>query len=306
MATLGFIEPFYIGSPIYSSPLIQTYNPAPFAAFRRADFLALTTTGTIVTPPATLTGGTGALAGVAGPAASAVTFTQTVSAAAPTATYYVVITYTGTGAESAPSQEFIVNSQIGFVPTINVAAAGAPTGATGYSLYIGYFPGTEVRQSTAVALGTATTTTTPLANSIGVARAATNANANIVGMAVNSSAADYFVGTGGSFLVNEGSTLGATNSLGPLEPNEIFRTPVLKVNNGAMIEISLRQAYYPALDGTTAGLYLDPVTGFFVADNSQSNKILNILGQVPGVPSVSGNVGDVGARVRVQFNSGVI
>jgi len=312
VATLAFVEPNYVGNAGFTSPIVQTYVPAQLAAFRRGDLLQLITTGTIQAPPATTSGGTGALAGVAGPTASAVTFSTTASAGAAAQTYFYVFTYANSAGttESAPSQEFIYSVPAGYKPTVTVSATGAPSGATNYQVYTSVLPQQEVLQNTytaPTALGTAYTVTVPLANNIGVNRGSTNMNTNIAGMAINSSAAVYYSGPGGSFSVNEQSPLGATNSYPPLEPAEIFMIPVIKLSYGTTLEMSLRQPLYqPVFGNATAGLYLDPITGFWVADTSQSNKVLNILQASPGVPSIQGNVGDIGARVRVQFNAGVL
>lgn len=264
--------------------------------------MTYTTTGTIVTAPGT-GGGTGALAGVAGPLPAAVTFTQTATANAPGGTYYIIVTYAATGAESGPSQEFVVNSLPGFMPTVNVAAAGAPAAATSYNYYVGLFPQTEAKQNGAiVALGTPTTVPNPLTNTAGINQAASNV-AVVYGLAVNSSLATYYSGTGGSFAVNEHSLFGATTSQPPMNPAEVYMGYVIKLFPYLPVEISLVNsvAWSQLLVGTQVGLTLDATTGWFVADPTQSNKVATIVQSADGDFRTLGQTGDYGKRVLINF-----
>lgn len=312
MPDIPYFEPFYVGAGNFQAPIVENYVPVYGAAFRRGAFLALTTTGTIYNP---LGGadGFGTLVGVPGPTASEVIFGTTASAGKPAATYYVQVAYCDSGGEtdeSILSQEFVVNVPAGFELTVEVITAGAPSGYDYFNTYVSLFPGYEAlagsTHGSPTATGSALTIVYPLANSKGVTGAATNASASIVGMSINSSAAIFFSGVGGSTGTGEQSLFGATNSLPPLEPAEIFMAPVVKAGFGAIFEMSLVQAFYPNLIASTAGLTLDATSGFYVVDNSQSNKILNIIGQSSGVPSVTGVPGQTGCRVLVQFNSGTI
>jgi len=303
VATLSYYEPFLASGGDYTSFPQVAYIPLQNSAWRRGSFMTYTTTGTIVTPPGT-GGGTGALLGVAGPAASAVTIGSATVANAPGGTYYIVVTYAATGAESGPSQEFIANVLPGNMPTVNVAAAGAPSGATSYNYYVGLYPATEVKQNGAiVTLGTATTTPNPLTNNAGINQAATNV-ATVYGLAVNSSLATFYSGPGGSFQVNEHALFGATNSAPPLTPAETYLGYVVKLFPYLPVEISLNVAsgaWSPMLIGTQVGLTLDATTGFFTADSTQSNKVATIVANADGDFRTLGQVGDYGKRVLINF-----
>ena len=129
-------------------------------------------------------------------------------------------------------------------------------------------------------------------------------------MAICASNENYYDGYGGSFTAgNPGSRLGSTNQLPPLTPDEAPLGYALTLGNGTILEMSLNSAsggWSPLLIGTTAGLTLDSTTGWFTVDTSQSNKVCTIVGQRPGVyigPTASGNPGDTGVRVLVQFTS---
>jgi len=325
MATIPVFEPL-LGPPANGTEYVQTpYILAPAAVWRRGDFLQLQTTlgsGTAILTPS---GGTGALAAYAGPTfgtavqvssttaqtntAGTVTITGVVQASAPAQSYFVTLTYTATGQESQTGTEFIVNCAAGYVFSVNVIAATAPSGTTNYGAYVGVYPQSEVLQQatkTTTATGTAYSIAFPLVNSVGITRAATNQATNIVGLAVNSSLADYFSGPGGSFQVNENSLFGATNSYPPLQPAEVYLGYAVKLQFNQLIQISLVQQYTPALIGTTAGIAIQS-NGFFAADNTQSNKVLTIYGSVDGVASLVGNGTETsGKRVLAYFNQGLI
>jgi hypothetical protein len=258
--------------------------------------------------------GTSTLATAAAPAASAVTLGTSASAGAPAATYYSVVTYSASGAQSVPSQVFIQNVAAGNLPTIVVASAGAPAAADHFVVYMGLSPGSLSMQQAALtttALGATFTAANPLTNSVGWNRSVTNPSANIVGLACDASNENFFDGTGGSFNVGPGSRLGADTSVPPLTPFEAQGAYVIGLGGGTTIEMNLinTTAYYPSLLGTTAGIALDSTTGFFIVDPAQSNKTVTIVGQRDGVyigPTSPGTVGDLGARVIVQFTSGLL
>jgi len=297
--------------------------------FRRGDILLLTTTGTIVTPSGGASSGGTSLATMAGPAlaagqgtfsiissatsitSGAVTVTASTSASAPAQTFYCIVTYTNTSGsnESLSSQEFIIWCPAGLLPSVNVASSGAPSGAATFALYVGLYPGYEALQQASkytTSLGSAFQIPNPLTNSQGLARAATNASANIVGMAVDDSNALFFDGVGGAGSIGNQSLFGATMTQQPLTANEAFLNLVYKLQSQT-IEMNLVQQWSPMLaGGAVAGIPLDSTTGFFVADTSQSNKILNILGFVNGPQSFQGGVGLTGTRVQVQFASGLV
>ncbi len=319
MATLAILPPRVVGLAGLDSPTVASYNLAQGAAFREGDFLALITTGTIVTPAPT-----GALATIAGPAigqdfnltSSSSTFTignVTVAGSAvsgaPATSYYVIVTYTATGAESLTSQEFIVNCSLGVVPSITVLSANAPSGATNFAVYAGIYSGGEALQQatrTTTALGTAFTLAYPLTNNFGVNRAATNPSANIVGIAMHDSASIYVDGVGGSATANIGSPLGTWANLAPLGPPDPLQALVAKVTNSVPVDIALAQAWYPSLIGSTVGLALDLVSGYWTASTAGSNKVATIVFKDFGVPSLEGVAGDTYARVQIIFTSGVL
>lgn len=292
-----------------------------FNAFRRGDILTYAATGTIVTPSGGTTAGGTSLATTAGPALAAgqgvfsiissatsivsggITITGITSAAAPANTYYVIVTYTNTTGtnESLSSQEFIVICPAGLTFAVNATAAQAPAAAVTFAVYVALYPGYEALQQATkftTALGTAFTVPAVLTNSIGLARAATNANTNLFGMATDDSNALFYNAYG---QVGNQSLFGATMTQQPLTGNDAFYNLVTKLQT-QQLEMSLVQAWNPALaGGAVAGLLLDPTTGFFVADTSQSNKILNIVGFNNAPQSVQGGVGLTGTRVIVQF-----
>jgi hypothetical protein len=307
--TLAYREPTYVGQPNIREPFPITVNPAQNAVWRRGDILVESTTGTILVPPGA---GTGTFVGVAGPAASAITLGTTSSAGAPAATYYGEVTYNYTNHtnESLASALFVINCPPGYLPTVSVSATGAPANATDFHTYLGLLPDyLSVQDSAAgTALGSTFTAANPLTNYAGAARGATNLSGNILGMAICASNENYFDGYGGSFTAgNPGSRLGATNTIAPLTPTEAPLGYVVTLGAGTTLEMSLNAntgGWSPLLNGTQFGLTLDATTGWFTADTTQSNKVGYIVAQRPGVyigPTQSGNPGDVGARVIVQF-----
>jgi hypothetical protein len=311
--TLPYREPTYVGNPNIREPFPITVNPAQNAVWRRGDILVQSTTGTIALPPGGATGGSGSLAGTAGPATSTITLGTSASATAPALTYYGVVTYDATGPiESLPSSIFVINCAAGFLPTVSVAAAGAPAAATGFRTYLGLLPDYLASQIAVpgTTLGTTFTAANPLTNYAGAARGATNLSGNILGMAICASNETYFDGYGGSFTAgNPSSRLGATNQLPPLTPDEAPLGYVVTLGAGTILEMSLHAnsgGWGPLLVGTQFGLTLDATTGWFTVDTTQTNKVGYIVGQRPGVyigPTQSGNPGDYGVRVDVQFIS---
>lgn len=303
MAVLPVIPPRLVGVAGLDSPQIASYSLLQGAAFREADFLTLATTGAISTPSPT-----GSMATVAGPAASAITIGTTAAAGAPAATYYVITTYTATSNESLPSAEYLINCAAGTVPTVNVASAGAPAAATNFAAYIGVYSGGEALQQatkTTTALGATFNAAYPLTNNTGANRAASNVSANIVGIALHDSAAIYAQGVGGSATAGGlGNLLGTWVNpppLGGIDPQQCL---VAKLTNNVPLEISLKQAYYPALIGAAVGLTLD-TSGYFVADTT-ATAVAKIVNHPAGVTTDVGANGDTFARVQVLFTSGVI
>lgn len=296
--------PRLVGIPGINSPTPRGWTLAQAAAFREGNFVQLIQTGVAATPAPT-----GALAAFIGPVPSAVTFAQVATPGAPAATYYFILTYTAAGTESQPSQEFLVNSGPGFVPSVNVAAAGAPAGATDYAAYVGLYSGMEELQQatrTTTALGATFNLSNPLVNSVGINLAPTDADTNIVGIAAHDSASLYATGVGGSQTAGGPSNiLGTWPNPPPLGLGDPQQAVVDNIVS-APIVISLKQPWYGALIGTTAGILLDAASGNHQLDNTQGNKIFTIQAKVLGAQSDVGYVGDTNALVQAIANSGVI
>jgi hypothetical protein len=316
VAAYTYYEPQRAGVANFPSPVEIGYFQAQNAAFKRGDFLQLITTNSATTPNPN-----GSISTAIGPTTTAinliststsvtvgaVTISGVASTGAPAATYYTYFTYTGAASiESLPGLEFIINCAPGIVPRAVVTSSGSPANSTGTAWYGGVIPGYEVQQVAATAFGSNMTFTYPLTNNIGVNRSITNPNTNIVGLALNSSLALFFQGTGGSFMVNEAGQFGATNSLYPLTPTESLLNYVDKLQNGYLFEISLKQGWYQALQGTTAGLTLDATTGIWILDTSVSHAICTIVNVAQSVtaqpfgqpvPATGINPGDTGSRV---------
>jgi hypothetical protein len=300
---------------------IQQPNPrsmylAQNAAWRRGDFVQKINTGTVTAPPQA---GVGTGAGIAGPATSAITFGTAASTGAPATTYYIMVTYHGSSTnESEPSQEYAVSVGPNLVPTIVVASAGEPAFATLFSAYVGIFPGGESLQGTTTATGSTYTVVYTLANNGGANRSVTNPSTNILGLADNDSNALFFAGVGGAVQPAYLPAFGQTVNVPPFDPPETIQPAVITLGNGQLFEINLKSttAYYPTLDGTTAGLALDSTTGYWYLDTAGSNAICTIQGKVVGAltqnvlaatPTAIGNnpggVGDFGARVIAYIST---
>lgn len=282
------------------------------AVWRRMDFLISVLSGTIAYPNPN-----GALATVV-PTLAGLTVNQsdTASAGLLGQQLWGFFTYTTAGVESQPSPEFLITNNYGYRASVNVSSTvGVPSGATGYNLYVGTREGIEWQQNptvgTPVALGTKTTLVYPLANSIGANRAATNAvgtaTAPLLGLANDDF--DVFYSPGNSIFSNR-SPFGVDASAPPVGFPEQYRAKVTALSAGQAFEISLLQPWtgqlfaqaginYQAASGGTAGC--------FVADTSQSNKILTIIDKVQGPQNPAyddvGTYSDTGARVIAQINS---
>lgn len=312
-ATIQYQPPRIVGTGNIKEPKPFVVLPTQNAAWRAGDILVQSTTGTITNPPAV---GSGSLASALAPGAtgaSAITLGTSASAGAPALTYYGVATYTGTSAESATSAPFIINCPAGFLPTVTVASAGAPGTATGFNTYLGLYPGQYFKQdASATSLASAFTATYPLANFLGANRGATNLSSNILGIAQTAVDATYFSGIGGAFTAGQNSSqLGSTNTVPPLMPSDAYQLYVTGLGYGQYVELNLNQntMLTQGILGTTAGLTLDAASGIWTVDPTQSNKIVTIAEFRQGVaigPTASGSFGDLGARVVVYFNSGLL
>lgn len=307
---IPYISPRLVGVPGIDSPTPRGYYPAPSAAFREGDVLKVTTVGTILTPTP---GGAGNFGTNAGPATSAITFGSASTSGAPAQAYYIVVTYTATSKESLPSAEYVVFAPAGTTPTVTVAVAGAPTGTTNFATYVGLYPGSEALQdttTTTTATGSAFTIPWPFTNSKGVNRAASNVNSSIAGLALHDSAAIFQSGIGGSGTAGgPGNLLGYWVNPPPLGPPDPLQDLVASLMSPAIIEISLKQPYYTALNGTTCGFTLDTsqqAAGIFIADTTATTA-LTILGAIGGAESdVGGGPGDTGTRIKAIVSTGAI
>lgn len=304
---IPFIAPRVTGIPGIDSPVPRAFFPqwtaGGQATFREADF---------VVTNAALTGGAagvfpfpqGSMAALPGPVTSAITFGQGAVAGAPAATYYIVVAYSAATNESLISQEYVINSLAGFVPTVNVAAAGAPGAATNFVVFTSHYSGGETLQQaslTTTALGATFTHANPLINASGIVRAATSSSTLIVGISAQDSQAIWATGVGGSQTGgNIANLLGAWANPSPLglpDPQELLVDSLL---NFAPFEISFTQPWSNGYIGSQAGLRLDvaqQAAGIFVADTT-STACMVIKGLAGGAESdVGGQVGDTGVRI---------
>lgn len=327
MAVLPIIPPRIVGVPGIDSPAPRAWYPAPAAAWREGAILQLVTTGTIVTPtPAsTLATTAGPSLGGLGPfsitsssfsvTAGNLTVAGASASSAPAATYYCIVAYTASGLESLPSAEFACSCPAGVVPKITVASAGAPGSATDWALFAGLFSGSECLQqatTTTTALGSSFTMPWTLTNSQGVNNGASNMNSGIVGLAMHDVAATYGPafgttnaggGIGGSFTGGAiGNELGTWANPPPLGPPDPQQALVLSVANQVPVEISLKQAYYNVLIGSSVGITLDSTSGYFYADTG-ATACGTISDKVWGSPADVGGVGDQYGRILMTFTA---
>jgi hypothetical protein len=308
-----YVMPRVFGTPGINSPTLANYQKAQNAAFKAGDFLALVTTGTIVNPNPN-----GSIAAAPGPImpnviGSPVTITNVATANAVAATYYIILTYVGAGSiESLPSVEYLFSSPAGFTPNIVVTAVGSPVGSTGTGTYIGLVPGSEAQQAASTNFTVAYHQAITLANYQGVNQATTNQAANIVGLALHGSAAVWATGVGGSSTAGgNANILGVTANPPPIGDPGNFGVVVVKLLASQPLVLSLVQPYYNNI--TSVGLLLDTVSGKFVADSSQSNKIFTITTALDLIDTSNSSggvnipgVGVAGRQVLGFFNSGVI
>ena len=301
--TYGYREPLPIAVGGYAGFQWDRAYPTPNTNFRRGAILINSTTGSNTTPAQT-----GSMAALAGPPASAVTLTTTTSSGAPASTVFFYVAYSATSNESLPSGPFIVNAPAGYVAQINVSATGAPAAATNYVVYAGYIPTYAALQNTSrttTLLGTAFAVANPLTNYISAANAASNATTGIIGLAAADSNAYFNSGPGGATTVGNQSLFGATQSFPPLDSLGAYGIPVVKFQTGMLVEMSLKQAWYPSLLNASVGITLDATSGWFIADTGASAAGV-IAGISQGPAPFFGNVTDIGARVQVRFNASAL
>jgi len=313
MATLTPVPVSIFSLPSGGEYLHQgTVFPQPGAIWSRGDILAQITTGTITNPAPS---GTGFITFTPSTVPTVVS-AASASAANPAQTLYAFYTYvesSGT-AESQASPEFIINVTAGYTASVTVPADGNyPAGTTKTNLYIGTLPGGEWQQVAGTTLGVAAVVPVyPLTNNIGANRAATNASASIIGYAVENVEVTFAnrAGSGGQAGNNLRALFGQDQS-GPTGVGyEQYQGYYIDLNNQLLV-MSIVQAYYPSLIQSTFGLYYNVASQVFQADNSQSNKILTMVGKFgqpnanPGFDPVGG-LGDVNALGIFQFNSGLL
>lgn len=316
---IPYYEPQLAPTDSKIQPNTALVTPIQGAGWKRGDIVVQQTVGTATLPPGN---GTGTLAGVAGPLASAVTLGTYAVAGAPTQTYWIVVTYAASGGESQASQEFTITCPAGYVPSVTVASAGAPGAATSFNWYASILPGSELKQNAAiVTLGTASNGANPLTNAVGANVGATNLSGNILGLAQTDNLSSFGAYPGGSF-VSPQNAFGATSDFPPMTPSELSQLYIVTLYNQPL-EISLVQSasLSQALVGTQVGLNWASATGggtIVTADPSQSNKVATIVGIAQGVPPLlisnatattgtaqgpgpTGNFGDLGGRVIITF-----
>lgn len=303
---LPYVAPSLIPQAGVQTVPIRTTNIAPYAVWRRGDFLRLQTAGSLVYPNPN-----GTLATTT-PTATP-TIGTTSSSGAPAQHLVAFYTYLdGSGGESLPSQEFSLYAPVGFENTVTVPTAGAPSAAADFALYVGTVNGQEWQQVASTALGSAATVPYPLTNYNGANRAATNQSTNIIGLAADDFDVTYA-------RLASGGDPGAGYSNRALFGNDETQPPSGSYEqyqgyyyslSGLTFEINLVQAWNYGLLQTTAGLLYSASYNTFAADTSQSNKVLTIVGKASGLDNPNyeslGDVGDTGARVICRFNSGLL
>lgn len=138
-----------------------------------------------------------------------------------------------------------------------------------------------------------------------VAESADNPGANaVLGVALHDAGSVYPTN---SVVPSSSSLFGRTFVGTKLFPQDPSHQRVVLLHNNQYFEISLVQAWSPSLIGTTAGLKKDPTTGFWVLDNTLTNKYAVIVAKAEGPASFKGTVGDTGARVvAVMLPAGLV
>jgi hypothetical protein len=128
--------------------------------------------------------------------------------------------------------------------------------------------------------------------------AATNpTTAALAGLSLKDAADIYYTASPTAGTLFGGSTVGTA-----LTPSEPLNMQYCPFHNGNEFEFSIVQALAATTPGSTFGLLLDSVSGFWVLDSSQANKpwvvkdvVVNAL--MPWV------IGDTGARVIAAIPS---
>ena len=282
-------------------PLIGHYQAgqgvggAAFPYWRNGNVLVQNTTGTITTPNPN-----GSLINFNGPVAitnaaslSVVTVGTAAVAGAPARTYWLAVTYTDAGGdESQISQLTPFDCPAGFIPTVTVAATGAPATATQFNLYAGLFPRVAFLQVAHTALGGLATLAYPLTNYSGAVASVVGSATNILGFA--DSAFDQ-VFDPLSAAPGRRSPYGATMSTDPLMGTNAL-WPVMRCQTGSF-ELNLIQPFSGQI-GAAVGLNIDPISGLPVWDTTQT-QVAVISGHANG--QFQGGLGVPYSRVYARF-----
>jgi hypothetical protein len=272
------------------------------------------TNATLVAPPATVTASpTTNTTGLAAPTIPTVAGSGTTGPGA--RTEYYVVTYVNANGETAASPEQTVVLTAGQIATVTSPAASGD--ASGYNVYGALASGQEQKQnSTPIAIGTNWVEPTTGLIVPGVQRCIVNQPATsayglplILGLADHDYNATYggFVGgaqTGG--LTPFGRPVWNTRRYGAQQQYSGISTEPANAHtisaqyvDFAINIINLTNGWDPGLIQQQVGLNIDPGSGFFVADPTQTNKVATIVGTVDG-PNWGGP-GDVNKRILIKF-----
>jgi len=304
---LNYCRPSLVDGYNQGSPVTARAYPLPLsnasAVFHAGDILQLITVGT-------LTYAIPLGSGLAYQPTVAPTIANSVSGTAGLVTLYGFYTYTdgSTSNVSLPSPWFQFVVPAGTVSTVTVPAAGAPSWATDFALYLGYNPYQAWQQVLNTALGSAATVPNPLTNYQGAGKSANNPSSNILGMAQD----DWDVlFQSGPPIAQTGNKLLFGGDVTALDPEQ-YQVKFAKMGGSPSqrFVISLLQTANSGLLNATAGLVYSATQGVFYLDTAQSNKIVTIVDiddNLDNWPaSQPFDTGLVGAQVIAAFNSGTL
>lgn len=226
-------------------------------------------------------------------------------------TEYYVITYVTPVGETVASVEASQVLTVGQIVT--VTAPSVSGNAIGYNVYAALVSGQEVRQNTSpIAFGTNWVEPNTGLILQGVQRAVANQPGLlnglpcIVGVADHDYNATYGGGPGGqgSGITPFGrprwnqTVFGATEAY-PMISTEPANAHIIAAT--VQFEIALKQAWDPGYAGLLCGLALDSGSGYFIADLTATNPILQLVEPVDG-PGYGGP-GDINKRVAIKVLS---
>jgi len=304
---VNYCRPSLVDGYNQGSPVTARAYPLPSshasAVFHAGDFLQLITVGSLVylTP---------AGSGLAFSPVVVPTIANSSSGTAGKVVLYGFYVYTdgSTANQSLPSPWFQFVVPAATVSTITVPAAGAPSWATDFDVYLGYNPYQAWQQTTGTALGSAATVPNPLTNYQGAGRSANNPSANILGLAMDDWDVLYQSGPPIDQTSNKLLFGGDVTALDP----EQYQVKFAKLGGSPSqrFVISLLQAYSSGSQFATAGIVYSTTQGVFYLDTAQSNKIVTIVDTDDNLDnwpaSQPFDTGLVGAQVIAAFNSGVL